>query len=51
MAVKYPAETITLLANVLNLIAAHDVASNIIWIYTMPDDFLQNHSEYSWKGE
>ncbi len=49
MAVKYPAETVTLLANILTLIAAHDVASNIVWIYTMPDGYLAKHAEYSWK--
>lgn len=49
MAVKYPAETMTLLANLLTLIAAHDVASNIVWIYTMPDGYLAKHAEYSWK--
>lgn len=49
MAQKYPAETITLLANAVNLIAAHDVASNIIWVYTIPDGYLAAHTEYSWK--
>ena len=38
-----------LLANILTLIAAHDVASNIVWIYTMPDGYLAKHAEYSWK--
>lgn len=49
MAKLYPAETITLLANAVTLIAAHDVASNIVWIYTMPDGYLAKHTEYSWK--
>lgn len=49
MARRYPRETLNLLANALNLIAAHDVASNIIWLYTMPADYLETHTDYSWK--
>ncbi len=49
MARLYPAETLNLLANILTLIAGHDVASNIIWLYTLPDDYLENHTDYSWK--
>lgn len=49
MAKAYPVETVNLLLNFINIIAAHDVASNIIWIYTMPDGYLAAHSEYSWQ--
>lgn len=49
MAKAYPSETLTLLANIINCIAAHDMAPNIAWFEVLPDDYLATHVAYSWK--
>lgn len=49
MARAYPSETLTLLGNIINCIAAHDMAPNIAWLEVLPDDYLATHVAYSWQ--
>lgn len=49
MARAYPSETLTLLGNIINCIASHDIAPNISWLEVLPGDYLSSHVSYSWK--
>lgn len=49
MAKAYPSETLTLLGNIINCIAAHDMAPNIAWLEVLPDNYLGTHTAYSWQ--
>lgn len=50
LAKAYPSETLTLLGNLINCIAAHDMAPNIAWFEVLPDDYLATHTSYSWQS-
>lgn len=49
MAKAYPSETLTLLGNIINCLASHDIAPNIAWLEVLPDSYLGTHTAYSWN--
>ncbi len=49
MVAAYPGSTLTLLMNLVNIIAAHDIAPNLAWLEVLDEDYLASHTAYSWQ--
>lgn len=50
MARAYPGTTYTVLANIINILAAHDTAANLSWMLVLPESYLTSHTAVSAAG-